>query len=68
MKNLPSDSSVCLDHHKIGNLPNADFNEGLPKAGSTGAQVPGPKNKFMSSIKSPDSDHVHAVYSEMTGQ
>ena len=40
MKNLPSDFPVFLDHPKIGSLPNADSNEGLPKAGPTGVRVP----------------------------
>lgn len=28
----PLISCVCLDHLKMGSLPNADFNEDLPKA------------------------------------
>jgi hypothetical protein len=38
-------SCVNLDHPQIGSLPNATFNEELPKAGPTGVQVPGLKNK-----------------------
>lgn len=46
MKTLPSD---FLGLPKRGCLPDADLNEDLLKAGPTGVQVPGLKNKFMGS-------------------